>query len=128
MAIEFEIQGSLLRVRADAAGTEAEVRDGIERATHHPDFRRRCAVLVDVRAVQDAPDTSLLASTGQLLAKEGGPHFSRVAFVTAGPLQFGLSRILGSHADAGGLDVQVFESEDEALSWLGQASHPSAHP
>jgi len=36
----------------------------------------------------------------------------------SGPLQFGPTRIFGSHADASGLEVQVFEREEDALRWL----------
>jgi hypothetical protein len=118
MSIEFEIVGSLVRVRADAAGTEEGIRDGIERATRHPDFQPRSAVLVDVRSIQEAPASRTLAATGQLLGREGARHFSRAAFVASGPLQFGLTRIFGSHADASGLEVQVFEREEDALRWL----------
>ena len=123
MAIEFEILGSLVRVKSDEAGTEENLLDTIERATRHPDFKPRSAVLVDVRDIREAPNSRVLANTGQLLARHGAPHFSRLALVAAGPLQFGLTRMFGAHADSGPLEVQVFEREEDALTWLG---HPGA--
>ena len=122
MAIDFEIHGSLVRVKADRAGTEEGILEAIERATHHPEFRPHSTVLADVRAVREAPPSRQLASTGQLLAKEGARHFSRVAFLTSGSLQFGLTRMFGAHADAGGLEVQVFDREEDALRWLEEVS------
>ena len=93
----------------------------IERATRHPDFQPRSAVLVDVRNIREAPTSRVLATTGQFLARHGAPHFSRLALVAEGPLQFGLTRMFGSHADTGELEVQVFQREEDALSWLGHA-------
>lgn len=121
MAIQFEIHGGFLRVKADQAATEEGIRDAIERATRHPDFRPRSTVLVDVRSIREAPVARHLATTGRLLGREGARHFSRMALLASGGLQFGLTRMFGSHADAGGLEVQVFEGESEALRWLEHA-------
>ena len=110
-----------MQVKADAPATEEQVVDVIERATRHPDFRPRSAVLVDVRAIREVPASRDLATTGQLLASHGTGHFSKMAFVADGPLQFGLTRMLGAHAESGGLEVQVFRREEDALCWLEQA-------
>lgn len=120
MAIEFEIRGSLVRVKADRTATQEELLDAIERTVQHADFRPRSAVLADVRAIPDAPTNAELVATGQLLAEHGARHFSQVAFLATGPLQFGLTRVLGSYASAGGLEVQVFEGEEDALAWLSR--------
>jgi hypothetical protein len=121
MNLEFEIHGSLVRARADRSCTEEELLEGMERASRHPDFRPLATVLVDCRAILEIPESRDLASTGQLLSREGARLFSRVALIATGPMQFGLTRMFAMHADTGKLEVQAFEDEQTALSWLAAA-------
>lgn len=45
--------------------------------------------------------------------------FSRVAYVAADDLTFGLTSIQSAYRRAGGFDDQVFRDEESALEWLG---------
>lgn len=118
MAIEFEIEGRLVRARASKAGTEIELADAMARATSTPAFVPGAVVLIDVRRIDETPTSSMLSETGRFFGREGAKHFSRVALVASGPMQFGLSRMFGAFTEHGGLEVRVFDDEEKALLWL----------
>ena len=121
MAIDFEIREHVVHVTVDRAGTEAELRDAIARVREHPDYLPGCDVLVDVRGIAEVPESSDLADTGRMVAREAERVFSRVAFVASGPLQFGLTRMFGLYVETGRLEVRVFQNEPAARQWLGLA-------
>lgn len=97
------------------------------RLASDPQFRPDFNQIVDCRDVSKAELTG--EQVRDLAMRSGFNQTSRRAFVVSSDLQFGLSRMFGTYREvmhAGG--IEIFQSMDEALKWLGLPLNADPHP
>lgn len=83
-----------------------------------PAYGAKMNCLVDLRTLPKAPETRdvrrIAAYYGTVREKIG----PKIAFIVKNRLEFGMMRMFGILMEAHGFEIQIFETEGEAISWL----------
>ncbi len=118
MAIEVEITTTCIIARADGLATEADTEASIASILANPAYHPQLPLLIDVQTAPGNAGGRELAAMGKKFSGSAKGHFSRVAILVASDLVFGLSRTFAAYADSGGLEIRVYRTTEEAMSWL----------
>jgi len=74
--------------------------------------------LIDLRSLPkplEAEDMRRLSRYLEGIKDRIGPKFS---FIVNRPVVYGMIRLLGAHLNIHDIEVEIFDSEEEAISWL----------
>lgn len=86
----------------------------------NPKFPGRMNALVDLRSLpglSGAEDMRKLASTFGNFNKHIGP---KISFIVKSQVEFGMMRLFSAQVKSYGLNIGIFETEEEAISWLNE--------
>ena len=84
----------------------------------NPALTKRMNVLIDLRSLPTQPkseDMKKIADRFNTLSKNLGP---KASFLVKNKIEFGMIRIFGAYAETHGLEINIFKSEEKAISWL----------
>lgn len=119
MPADFVINARLGVVFSRGFGVfcRADALEHMDQLLRHPDFRPEFNQLADFRQITELALTA--DEVGELSRRRVFSDRSRRAFVVAGDLQYGYSRMFGSFRRIKGeLGVATFRDMAEALCWL----------
>lgn len=94
------------------------INDDFNDLASNPKITNRMNVLVDLRSLPTTPkseDMKKLAGRLDALNEKLGP---KVSFVVKNSMEFGMIRVFGAYADLHGFKINIFETEETAISWL----------
>jgi hypothetical protein len=127
MPADFFIDAGLGMVFSKATGviSLADGEDHMDRLCANPEFRTEFNQLFDFRQARGTAlsDDALWSLASRKIFSRDSPG----AFVVAGDLEFGLSRVFATYREMQGeRGILVFRDMTEALSWLSLTEEPDA--
>jgi len=119
MAVTWQIRDSVLVVTSAGCGGEGTV-SAVTQAIADPGFHPGLSLLFDMRLATDSPSAAEMRSRAKFLASLKPLGISHRCAVVVGPKphQYGLARMEAAHLEFQGMEMEVFESVEEALLWL----------
>jgi hypothetical protein len=119
--VDTDPQRGLARVRAEGALDPADVFAAIVQVWREPAYQERPAVLWDLRAAD--PSALFFSELREVADRERAerpdPRPARMAFLVAGDLAFGMSRMVQALLAREPIEVRVFRDDEKAAwAWL----------
>ena len=121
MPLHYDIDESARFVRfvAEAIPSRSEWKESFDAAFGDPRFRRGFGVLYDRRGVAEIPNPARLRQWMTRYARTFREYGTgRIAVVVDERVVFGMFRVAGVYAESEGVELGVFWSEAEAVTWL----------
>jgi hypothetical protein len=126
MSYTIDPQQGLVRTRAWATCTSADLRGLYHRLIADPRFRPDFLHLTNLEAVTEfAVDACAIVETASWPVFDAG---TRRAIVAPSDIAFGLSRMFSLCAERVGQNVRVFRDAVEAMEWLNAPLEPGREP
>lgn len=122
MAVEFGIEGRILRFSAVGNSTAEEVIAAIKAATSDPLFNEATIVIWDTRQSASLGDKSTeelrRIGEGTFSLVDQFPNYSAV--IANNELYYGLMRMVVAYTERDNPKTQFFRSEEEAMAWVNE--------
>jgi len=114
----YSIKKDYVRMDHPEGGTFQNVHQDWLNLLQDPNLSKRINCLIDLRSLpkpMESVDVLNIARNFEILKEKIGPKLS---FVVKTQVDFGMVRMFGSLVEMRGYKINVFESEEEAISWL----------
>ncbi len=114
----YSIEKDYVRFDYPEGGGYRRIINDIVDLIGNPKFTRRMSSLVDLRSLPKPPeaeDMRKLASRFSTLNKQIGP---KISFIVKSQAEFGMIRLFGAHVSSYGFEINIFDTEEKAISWL----------
>ncbi len=114
----YSIEKDYVRFNYPEGGGYRRIIEDIVNLIGNPDLTKRMNCLVDLRSLPKPPeaeDMRKLASRLKTLNKQIGP---KISFVVKSQAEFGMMRLFGTHVSSHGYEINIFGTEEKAISWL----------
>jgi hypothetical protein len=121
MPVRYSFEGNLFRMDLEGHYTPQEMMETLEAGLADPLLPADARFLLDVRESAELARRSaeLIRTIAEFFAVRAERLGNCCAILTGSPVQYGLARVGASAIESLGVNVEVFSSLDEAVSWLG---------
>jgi hypothetical protein len=99
------------------AASSAAIEEAMQQLMDLDGYRKGMPILVVDPGTDFNPSSTQLQSYSSVIARHKG-EFGRLGMLVTRLMHYGLARTLSAHCEAAGINLRVFTSREEAITWL----------